>query len=117
MAGQYNPAMESPQGAPYRYGSLGPADLRARIAAGRAPRLIDLREPCELGAGQIEGAESLPLSEVWRWWSGLDPEEEIVFQCRRGNRSRALCCVLAIEGFRRLFNLEGGFDAWLETEG
>ncbi|MCB0216273.1 MAG: rhodanese-like domain-containing protein [Caldilineae bacterium] len=106
--------MSTPQGAAFHYRRMAPGELAARLAAGTAPPVYDLREPFEHatdGAG-IAGAVPLPLSELHRWWPSLDPRAEMVFQCRAGNRSRALCCALAVHGFERVCDLEGGLEAW-----
>lgn len=87
-------------------------ELAERRARGQSPRLIDIREPFECALATLAGAEHLPLSDVRRWWRGLEPTEEIVFHCHHGLRSAALCRVLAAEGFQRVCTLVGGIDAW-----
>jgi rhodanese-related sulfurtransferase len=87
-------------------------DLAVQIAAGTQPRIIDIREPYEWRICHLVGAEHLPLSDIQTWWPGLDRDESIVFYCHHGRRSAAVCSALAAEGFRHLYNLEGGIDAW-----
>ncbi len=96
---------------------MPPAELEQRRAAGEPLRLIDLREAYEIEAGApvIPGAERLPLSQICQWWPELDPGAELVFQCNTGRRSRALCRVLAVHGFRHVWDLEGGIEAWLDA--
>lgn len=91
---------------------MAPRELARRVAAGTAPRIIDVREPHEWAIAHLAGAELKPLSDIQRWWRELDPGEEIVFHCHRGVRSANVCRVLASEGFTRLHNLTGGIDAW-----
>lgn len=100
----------APDRSPFR--EIGPAELAAQMAAGAAPRVIDIREPHERAICRIEGSEFLPLSDVRTWWLTLDRDEPLVFQCHHGNRSRSLCYALAAEGFTALANLTGGIDAW-----
>ncbi len=99
-----------PPAAPFR--EITPTDLAAQMAAGTAPRVIDIREPHERAICQIAGTEFLPLSDVRRWWPTLDPHEPIVFQCHHGRRSQSLCYALAAMGFTALSNLTGGIEAW-----
>lgn len=99
-----------PQAKPFR--EVGPKELAAEMAAGTAPRVIDIREPHERDICRIEGTEFLPLSEVRTWWRTLDKDEPLVFQCHHGNRSQSLCYALAAEGFTALANLTGGIEAW-----
>ena len=100
----------APAAPPFR--EMSPTELAELMAAGTAPRLIDIREPHEREICAIAGSEFLPLSEVRTWWQTLDPAEPIVFQCHHGNRSRSLCYALAAEGFTALANLTGGIEAW-----
>lgn len=103
--------MPEPSASPC-FRSITARELAARLEAGAAPRIIDIREPHERALARLPGAESLPLSEIRDWWTALDPSEELVFHCHHGMRSAALCRVLAAQGFSRLYNLAGGIDAW-----
>lgn len=91
---------------------ITPAELARRIAAGEAPRIIDVRERFEWNIARIEGAELLPLSEIGTWWQALDPSEELVIHCHHGQRSSSVCRALAAEGFIALYDLVGGIEAW-----
>ena len=42
----------------------------------------------------------------------LDPNTPIVFQCHHGRRSQHAAEYFRREGFRNLYNLRGGIDAW-----
>ena len=42
----------------------------------------------------------------------LDPKTPIVFQCHHGVRSQQAAEYFRREGFRNLYNLRGGIDAW-----
>lgn len=92
--------------------TLTPRELADRIAAGTAPRIIDVREAWEWELCHIDQAELLPLSEINRWWRTLEPHEALVFQCHRGNRSLQVCLALAAEGFTDVTNLVGGIERW-----
>ena len=94
------------------YGEITPKELKARMDAGAAPRIIDVREPYEYAICHIEGAELKPLPLIAEWWRELDPDEEIVFQCHSGQRSAYACMMLARAGFTNVKNLTGGIDRW-----
>ncbi len=94
------------------YATLSPAELKGRMERGQDFRLIDVREPAEHEVARIEGAELLPLSRFPEWADRLDPEAEIVFMCHHGIRSAQVCSYLARQGFKKLYNLSGGIDAW-----
>jgi adenylyltransferase/sulfurtransferase len=94
------------------YGNISPEELRERLERGDSLELIDVREPEEYEIARIEGARLLPLSRFPEWASQLDPEAELVFMCHHGIRSAQVCHYLAREGFKKLYNLSGGIDAW-----
>lgn len=94
------------------YATLSPAELRERMERDRELQLIDVREAAEHEIASIEGARLLPLSRFPEWADQLNPEAEIVFMCHHGIRSAQVCAYLARQGFRRLYNLSGGIDAW-----
>ncbi len=94
------------------YATLSPAELKERMERGDELQLIDVREAYEHELAGIEGAKLLPLSRFPEWADALDPEAEIVFMCHHGIRSAQVCAYLSRQGFKRLYNLSGGIDAW-----
>jgi rhodanese-related sulfurtransferase len=94
-----------------RLSPLKPADLAARLAAGKAV-LIDIREPDEFARGHIGGALSRPLSGFEAAHLSLQPGKDVVFTCRTGMRTGANCDRLAARVEGDAFVLEGGLDGW-----
>jgi rhodanese-related sulfurtransferase len=89
-----------------------PEQLRDRIAAGRPPRLIDVRDPGEYALGHLPGAELHPAGEISEWSQAIDPEEELLIYCHHGIRSLHAVMYLSARGFRRVSHLRGGLDAY-----
>ena len=87
--------------------------LKARLDAGNAPRIIDVRETWEYENDHIE-AENIPLSLVPVRISELEDmkDKEIIMACRSGGRSGQACQFLAQQGFSKVMNLKGGMLAW-----
>lgn len=90
------------------------AELRAR---GEAFLLLDVREPAEATRACIEGARLIPLGdlaerveELAKWREGT-----VVVHCKSGGRSAKACATLAELGFRDVWNLTGGIEAWSLT--
>jgi rhodanese-related sulfurtransferase len=54
----------------------------------------------------------LPLSEFQVWHDKLNQAAEIVVMCHHGVRSAQVCAFLAGQGFKKVWNLSGGIDAW-----
>lgn len=87
-------------------------ELSEKLQGSQPPLLIDVREPDEYEFCRIEGAQLKPLGEIMEWAKELDPEAEIVCQCHTGQRSAQATYYLQSLGFKRVFNLKGGIDAW-----
>jgi len=93
-------------------GELTPAELAARLAAGQAPLLLDVREPYEHAIARLPDARLVPLGTLAGALPTLDPAQEVVVLCHHGMRSAAAASFLREHGFRRVWNLTGGIDRW-----
>lgn len=91
---------------------ITPAALAAQLQAGRAIKIIDVREPHEWDISHIEGATLIPLGTLAARMSELDSADDIVLQCKSGARSMKALDLLRTAGFRKLKNLKGGINAW-----
>jgi len=87
-------------------------DLSQRLSQPNPPVIIDVREPDEFEYAHIEGAILKPLDDIEQWAGELDREGEYVLQCHSGGRSGHATAYLQSLGFKRVFNLRGGIDAW-----
>ncbi|HEY1724846.1 MAG TPA: rhodanese-like domain-containing protein [Steroidobacteraceae bacterium] len=92
---------------------LDPQQLKARLDAGEALRLLDVREPWEYAIARLPGSIHVPLGELSRRWRELEREGPIVVVCKVGSRSRRAAEFLAAQGFGQVANLAGGMDAWM----
>jgi molybdopterin/thiamine biosynthesis adenylyltransferase/rhodanese-related sulfurtransferase len=93
---------------------ITPTELKRRLDRGDRLTIVDVREPHEWEIGNLEtyGARLIPLGEVPERAGEIDPEEEIVLQCRSGARSARALRFLRERGYGRLWNLKGGILAW-----
>jgi rhodanese-related sulfurtransferase len=75
--------------------------------------LVDVREPAEYAAENIQGATLLPLGSIRK--SSL-PDclgKKLVIHCRKGGRGGSACeKLLAEDPNLDIYNLEGGIEAW-----
>jgi rhodanese-related sulfurtransferase len=76
---------------------------------------IDVRESDEWAAGHPSGAILIPLSEFDQAAPAKlsDKNAEIYVICRSGNRSRIASQQLIDMGYTGVFNVDGGYEAWL----
>jgi rhodanese-related sulfurtransferase len=77
-----------------------------------APVLLDVREPWEIEAAKIAGSVSIPMRDIPARSEELDDEAQIVCVCHHGARSANVAMFLESRGFTKVFNLQGGIDAW-----
>jgi monothiol glutaredoxin len=82
---------------------------------GEAFELIDVRTAEERAIAQIPGAKAFD-EEARKHLEGLDKNEaRVVFHCHHGSRSQAAAERYLSMGFKRVYNLRGGIDAWSAT--
>jgi molybdopterin/thiamine biosynthesis adenylyltransferase/rhodanese-related sulfurtransferase len=78
----------------------------------RDARLLDVREPHEAVLGSIDGAISIPASELEARMHELDSASQYVVACRVGAKSLWAVRRLRDAGFTRLRHLRGGLLAF-----
>jgi len=86
-------------------------ELKKRIDAGKAPFILDVREPFEYQIANI-GGKLIPQGEVPQRLSEIDRDREIVVQCKSGGRSQRIAEFLKQAGYPKVVNLAGGIIAW-----
>jgi rhodanese-related sulfurtransferase len=79
--------------------------------------VIDVRDPHEYQAGHIPAATLIPVNTVFARREELPKEGRILFVCKMGSRSALAAEMAAAAGLPadRLFNLEGGTEAWIKA--
>ena len=88
-------------------------DFKQRLTQPGAPPLIlDVREGWELKICALPGTTHIPMGQIPTRLDELDPECETVVVCHHGVRSLRVAHFLESRGFRNLYNLQGGVDAW-----
>ncbi len=89
--------------------------LKARMDAGSAPFILDVREPHEYAIVDI-GAPLIPVGELTRNLHRLTfpKTTEIVVHCKSGARSQRAALILKENGFTNVSNLAGGILAWAD---
>lgn len=91
-------------------------EVKARIDAGEALYLLDVREPDERAEFNI-GGTFLPLGNIQLMQTDdIDDwkNNEVICYCRSGNRSMQACLMLETFGFTNVKNLQGGMNGWRE---
>jgi rhodanese-related sulfurtransferase len=81
-------------------------------------QLVDVRTPKEFKAGHVKGAILInfyddnfnQISE-----QKLDKNQSVYLYCRSGGRSAKAAKMFKDAGFKKVYNLLGGFNAWLAS--
>lgn len=75
--------------------------------------LIDVREPREIPQdGKIAGSDLVPLNSFLANPRQHLKNDNVLFYCKVGQRSAIACEMAAAIGLTKLYNLEGGIEAW-----
>ena len=102
------------------------ADGVANLSPGEAVLLInranaivlDVRDDAEFAAGHITDAKHIPLAqldtrikEIMRY-----KDKAVLVNCQGGVRSAKACDVLRKHAFSKIYNLQGGLNAWEQAK-
>jgi sulfur-carrier protein adenylyltransferase/sulfurtransferase len=93
-------------------GDIGPVEVKARLDRGDDFQLIDVREVFEHQICNIPQAKLIPLGELPKRLSEIDPSREVVVHCKMGGRSAKAADLLRQSGFKNVLNMAGGILAW-----
>lgn len=86
------------------------ADLMDR----RKVVVLDVRTPKETAQGKITGAMELDVlqDDFAEKVEELNKQKTYLLYCRSGRRSLKAIDIMAKQGFRKIYNLQGGYTAW-----
>jgi hydroxyacylglutathione hydrolase len=74
--------------------------------------LLDVREPREWKEGYVEGAERIFFGELSEKLYSLPKDKPIAVTCSVGDRSSIGASILKRKGFKEVYNVFGGMNAW-----
>lgn len=91
--------------------AIGPRELKALIDAGTVKHVFDVRTPQERATASIEGTTLLDDAAM-KQLEALDKSTPLAFFCHHGGRSQNAAEHFLQQGFKTVYNLAGGIDAW-----
>ncbi len=92
---------------------ITPQDLKAKLAGGNPPHLLDVREPSEREVCNI-GGQHIPMKQIAAQVSEIPKDQDVVVYCKGGGRSAMVVDELQKKGFTNLYNLKGGIFGWID---
>ncbi len=94
-------------------GRLGIKQLSPReLDQKKGMMLIDIRGAKEYEQGHIPGAVNIPLADIGDKIKKVKKDKELVVYCRSGNQSVWAIKRLMGMGYKNLYNVKGGYNAW-----
>lgn len=93
------------------FDEINPLDLQTELASDNPPKILDVREPDELGIARLSEDLHIPMGEMGTRSREIDKNKNWVVICRSGNRSGQVAHFLRSQGFK-VRNLKGGLLAW-----
>lgn len=100
-------------------GKYGPVLFKSKMAASDDYNLVDVRTPEELVEnGRIVGAVNINYydGDFAEKMDDLDKSIPTFIYCRSGGRSGEATADILKLGFVEVYDLEGGYNAWLTTD-
>ncbi|MDR2293373.1 MAG: rhodanese-like domain-containing protein [Prevotellaceae bacterium] len=95
--------------------SFGPEKFRFAISEDKKPQIIDVRTKAEFDAEHIDGAINIDINKIdfqKRINKKIKKDRIVYVYCRTGARSLRAAKILSNLEFPRIYNLEGGLEAW-----
>ncbi len=90
---------------------IPPNELKALLDAGKVKELYDVRTPREREVAMIAGSKLFDDGAM-ATIDALPRDTVLAFHCHHGGRSRAAAEHFVKKGFKTVYNLAGGIDAW-----
>jgi monothiol glutaredoxin len=96
---------------PAQVKQLGPKELKQMMDRGETFQLLDVRTDDERATAMIKGSKLLDQA-AQEQLAKLPKDTKLVFHCHSGGRSQRAAEHFITQGFKHVFNLAGGIDAW-----
>ncbi len=79
-------------------------------------KILDVRTPQEQAGGMIAGAKGIDVTapDFAEKVAKLDKDETYLVYCKSGGRSTRACQIMSEQGFEDIYNLQGGYTAWVK---
>jgi thioredoxin 1 len=92
-------------------------DFAQKIGDGTEVQLVDARTPEEFGEKRIKGAVNINVDDAAfeTQITKLDKSKPLYFYCLSGARSQRAAEWAAKNGFKEVYNLDGGIRSWLNA--
>jgi len=90
------------------------AEAKEKLDGGSAA-FVDTRPPADWAGGHVPGAQNLPLVSIRGRSREIPENSEVIFFCQNGDRSPQAAEIASTLGFKDVFIIDGGIDAWVKA--
>lgn len=94
---------------------LSKAAFQEKMSTLPEAQLVDVRTPKEFEEGHLEGAVNIDYLDDEAFNTGiksLDKNKPVLLYCRSGRRSAEAGRILLEQGFKEVYDLQGGYLEW-----
>jgi rhodanese-related sulfurtransferase len=97
--------------------NVTPAEAEALMKEKKDVVVLDVRTPEEFQSGHIAGAKNVDFQDdkFAEQLAGLDKNAPYVLHCAAGGRSTRALKKMNELGFKTIYHMNGGFNAWKEA--
>lgn len=98
------------------YELLPPSEFQALIKSDKNLQLLDVRTPGEFNEGKLEGAQNIDIHspDFEERLKAMDKDKTYGVYCAVGARSAAATERMKQLGFKKIFELKGGYVNWVK---
>lgn len=89
------------------------SEAREKLSAN--VQFVDVRRAAEHSEKHAAGAQNIPLDKISKEIDRLDPDKPTYVICQSGYRSSIGASLLENAGIKKIFNVSGGTNAWVEA--
>lgn len=94
---------------------VSPANFEKKLSEIPGAQLVDVRTPEEFQTGFIKGAININYqgNNFAEEVAKLDKSKPVFVYCRSGGRSGNSAAFMADQGFKEIYDLDGGISSWV----
>jgi rhodanese-related sulfurtransferase len=97
------------------YSHLSPEQFNSAVKTNKFT-LIDIRTTDEYNAGHLANTKQNDFYQTdnfSKFLSSLDKNKNYLIYCRTGHRSNTTLAIMKQKGFKTVYDLAGGYNAWV----
>ena len=95
----------------HMYKAIEPTEIADLMRIGLVT-IVDIRDPVSFEAGHLKNAQQINDTNVDDFLRNADYNNTLLVYCYHGNASQSAAEYFEAQGFKDVYHLVGGFEAW-----